>query len=345
MTVLLLDPTRPTVLPVDAVDLLRRPMRFTDDVPEQLRRQLSRFSSGDGDPVVVSTTRDDPTVRAALAAGEQLVEPPGPDYPALGEAIEVMDTLRRLGKWESGQTHASLRPYLLEETYEVLDAIDSGSSDELRDELGDLLLQVLFHARIAGDGNAFDVEDVAAALVAKLRRRSPLLSAPNLSMDIAAQESAWQAAKAAEKPSRRSCVDGIATGLPALALASKVAARAFAAGLPSGLVPERITRVELAADGTGDAEGELRRDVLAFMADIRAAERAAAAAGAQPGELSAELWFAHWPRRPESPDRAAVGVTDGDDGVTTDVTEPSWRRSPTADTCDVRADSCAGEDA
>lgn len=245
---------------------------------------------------------------------------------AMVEAIEVMDTLRRLGQWESGQTHASLRPYLLEETYEVLDAIDAGDPAELRDELGDLLLQVLFHARIAADSQAFDVDDVAAALVAKLRRRSPLLTTPDLAMDIAAQESAWQAAKAAEKPGRRSSVDGIAPGLPALALASKVLSRAAAVGVPAELVPERITRIALPVDGDGDAEGDLRREVLAFAAAIRSAEAAAALAGSAPAQLSAADWIAHWPR-PAAPDAVAPdkdGVTDeeaaaDDDDVTNDV--------------------------
>lgn len=264
------------------------------------------------------TAQGDPTLPGdgPAVAADPAARPVGS---AVAEAIEVMDTLRRLGRWESGQTHASLRPYLIEETYEVLDAIDSGDAAELRDELGDLLLQVLFHARIAQDARSFDIDDVAAALVAKLRRRSPLLTTPDLTMDIADQESAWQAAKAVEKPGRRSCVDGIALGLPALALAGKVLGRAAGAGLPADLVPESITRIALPADGEGDAEGELRRRVLAFAERIRAAERAAVDAGIEPGEMTAETWRLYWPAGRSN--GVATDVIDGDGDVTNDATE------------------------
>jgi XTP/dITP diphosphohydrolase len=114
----------------------------------------------------------------------------------LREAAKVMDRLWAFGGWEVTQTHESLRRYLVEETYEVLDAIESGDPDSLREELGDLLLQVLFHSRIAEESGAFTVDDVAATLVAKLAARSPHLSNGHTGpLDVAEQEAAWEVAK------------------------------------------------------------------------------------------------------------------------------------------------------
>ncbi|WP_280510008.1 MazG family protein [Nocardia farcinica] len=167
----------------------------------------------------------------------------------LAGAVEVMDRLWSFGGWEVTQTHDSLRPYLLEETYELLDAIGHGDTETIKEELGDLLLQVLFHSRIAEAAGEFTVHDVAAALVAKLVNRSPHLVGaaidPGATREekIAAQERAWQERKSAEK-TRRSCLDGIAPAQPALALAEKVVARSRAAGLPDDLVPGELRVVD-----------------------------------------------------------------------------------------------------
>ncbi|MGN2635956.1 MazG family protein [Nocardia takedensis] len=228
----------------------------------------------------------DPTARetAVVAAG-------------LTDAVEVMDRLWRFGGWESTQTHDSLRPYLLEETYELLDAIQAGDAETVKEELGDLLLQVLFHSRIAQQAGEFTVEDVAAALVAKLVHRSPHLDGAGLDPDagvaekIAAQESAWETAKSAEK-ARRSCLDGIAMAQPALALAEKVIARATRAGLPDDLVPEQLRSVRLG--GPDSAEERLRKATLEFAAAIRGAEDAAEVARGRRGPLAAEDWRAYW---------------------------------------------------
>lgn len=206
----------------------------------------------------------------------------------LVEAADVMDRLWSYGGWEVTQTHESLTSYLVEETYELLDAVASGDTDEIREELGDLLLQVLFHARIAQAAGGFTVDDVAAGLVAKLAHRSPHL-AEDVSgpIDIAEQERAWEARKEAEK-GRASCLDGIATSLPALALAEKVLGRARKAGLPDDLVPDALTTVRI-----GDnAEVRLRGEVLTFADRVRAVERAAAVTGS--GRLTADDWRAHW---------------------------------------------------
>jgi XTP/dITP diphosphohydrolase len=222
---------------------------------------------------------------------------------SLAEAVDVMDRLWQFGGWEVTQTHDSLRPYLLEETYELLDAIQAGDADAIREELGDLLLQVLFHSRIAEAAGEFTVDDVAATLVAKLVHRSPHLDPeqqPGAGDDrtveekIAAQERAWEARKSAEK-SRRSCLDGIAMAQPALALAEKIRSRSLKAGLPEDLVPESLRVIRLG--GPGNAEERLRKAALGFAARIRAAEDAAEAVTGARAPLSAAAWRAHWPSR------------------------------------------------
>lgn len=220
----------------------------------------------------------------------------------LTAAVDVMDRLWRFGGWEVTQTHDSLRPYLLEETYELLDAIQHEDSGTIREELGDLLLQVLFHSRIAEAAGEFTIDDVAAALVAKLVNRSPQLSgegaaygfdsAASVTDKVAAQEKAWEERKNAEK-ARRSCLDGIAMAQPALALAEKVRARSARAGLPDDLIPEELRVVRLGEPES--AEERLRKATLRFADAIRAAEDAAEAARGERLPLSAADWYRYWP--------------------------------------------------
>ncbi|QIS15706.1 MazG family protein [Nocardia arthritidis] len=216
----------------------------------------------------------------------------------LVEAVEVMDRLWRFGGWEVTQTHDSLRPYLLEETYELLDAIQHEDAETIKEELGDLLLQVLFHSRIAQAAGEFTVAEVAAALVAKLTNRSPQLAGPvidpaaTVDEKIALQEKAWEERKSAEK-ARRSCLDGIAMAQPALALAEKVRARSAKAGLPDDLVPDALRVVHLGAPES--AEERLRKATLVFADAIRAAEDAAEADRGERVPLSAADWRKYWP--------------------------------------------------
>ncbi|SUE16989.1 ntp pyrophosphohydrolase [Rhodococcus gordoniae] len=214
------------------------------------------------------------------------------DYTALVEAAAVMDRLWSFGGWEVTQTHESLRRYLIEETYEVLDAVESGDPDELREELGDLLLQVLFHSRIAEANGQFTVEDVATTLVAKLAARSPHLTNGHTGpLDVAEQEAAWEVAKKAEK-ARASCLDGIAMAQPALSLTDKVIERATRAGLPAHLVPAELRLVRVTGDG--DAESALRSATMDFVAAVRAAEKAAHADGVPYGALDTDAWERYW---------------------------------------------------
>ena len=207
-------------------------------------------------------------LRAAEPAGSGLLA-----------AAEVMDRLRSPGgcPWDAEQTHESLRRYLLEETYELLEAIDGGDRDALREELGDVLLQVLFHARIAAEDPSapFDIDDVAAGLAAKLVRRHPHVFATDEAVyDAESQERRWAELKAAEKP-RTSVVDGVVLAQPALSLAAALARRAARAGVavpePSGTgVGDRLFAIaaEAAADGE-DPELALREVARRFATRLR----------------------------------------------------------------------------
>jgi XTP/dITP diphosphohydrolase len=156
---------------------------------------------------------------------------------ALARAVEVMDRLRSPGgcPWDAEQTHRTLARYLLEETYETLEAIETDDAVLLREELGDLLLQVLFHARIAEelpDGERFSIEDVAADLTDKLVRRHPHVFAVGAGANLSAGEVAesWDQLKTREK-GRVSLTDGIPLAQPALALAGALVGRVERAGL------------------------------------------------------------------------------------------------------------------
>lgn len=206
----------------------------------------------------------------------------------LARAIEVMDRLRSPGgcPWDAEQTHASLAKYLVEETYEVLEAIDLDDPALLREELGDVLLQVLFHARLGQertDGAAFSIDEVAADLADKLIRRHPHVFAREAEPEgISAAEvnARWEAQKATEK-ARTSVADGVPMGLPALSLAGKLAARAQRAGL--GAVTQAAIDTAAIDAAPVDLEAafgarllEIARDAVAAGVDPESALRSAA---------------------------------------------------------------------
>ena len=171
MTVILVDPRRPSLVPVEAIELLTGEVQYTEEMPVAVPWSLPAARSahsGEDAPVLLSSDPDHPSVTARLAAGERLISGPR-QQPGerLVDAVAMMDKLRTAGPWESEQTHDSLRRFLLEETYELFDAVHGGDAEALRDELGDVLLQVLFHARIAEDApqHSFTIDDVADALV------------------------------------------------------------------------------------------------------------------------------------------------------------------------------------
>jgi XTP/dITP diphosphohydrolase len=180
------------------------------------------------------------------------------------EFLEVMRRLRAECAWKAGQTHRSLVRYLLEETHETIEAIESGDPDHLREELGDLLLQVYFHAVIAEESGEFTIDDVAADIIAKMHRRNPHVFAPDADSptDAAEIDAAWQRIKAEEKQ-RTSVTDGIPPTLPALLYADKVLDRLARAGTtptPSGddLGDRLLALVAEARESGTDPEQALR---------------------------------------------------------------------------------------
>ncbi|MFC9690157.1 MazG family protein [Kribbella sp. NPDC056951] len=195
------------------------------------------------------------------------------------DLVRVMDRLRRNCPWDQEQTHESLAKYLLEETYETLEAIDTGDRDHLREELGDLLLQVAFHSRIAEDDDAFTIDDVAGGIVEKLVRRHPHVFGTVHAADAAAVEANWESIKAAEKQ-RSSVLEGIPTALPALALADKILGRAskLTTELPAPTSDQDRIGAQLLAlvqesRALGvDAEQALRTTLQHLATEIRAAE-------------------------------------------------------------------------
>jgi XTP/dITP diphosphohydrolase len=198
----------------------------------------------------------------------------------LERAVEVMDRLRAPGgcPWDAEQTHESLARYLLEETYEVLEAIERDDRTLLREELGDLLLQVLFHARLAEEEpDPYSIEDVAADLVDKLVRRHPHVFADGHPTDAATLNETWERQKIAEK-GRTSAVDGVPLAQPALALSGKLVSRANRAGLDIPVPTEdeigaRLFAIVQEAVAAGiDPETALRRTTRAYRDAILAAE-------------------------------------------------------------------------
>lgn len=293
MTVVLVDPRRPSLVPVEALALLAGEIVYTEElpivVPWSLPAARSVLSGVDA-PVLLSSDRNHPDVVARLAAGEALIAAPdAPPGERLIDAVAIMDRLRTTGPWESEQTHDSLRRFLLEETYELFDAVRSGDADELCAELGDVLLQVLFHARIAEDAleRPFSIDDVADSLLRKLVNRAPAVLAGE-EISLADQVAQWEERKSLEKKSRDSIMDDLPTAQPALALAQKVLQRLARAGVPADLIPETITTVTVAAGI--DAENDLRTAVLELMDTVRAVEKTII------GEPTEEQWRANWPQ-------------------------------------------------
>jgi XTP/dITP diphosphohydrolase len=281
------------------------PAALTD--PAELARLLTAAVAGPGDPgpgdggldapdpdapgpgdTVFLCPHDPPGRPAdqppgAVALADELGGPSGPAgmavellYGSTGlpgsellTLVSVMDTLRRNCPWDAKQTHESLAPFLIEESYEALDALESGDRQALRDELGDVLLQVMFHARVAEERageTGFDVDDVADGIVTKLVRRHPHVFAEVAVSGAEDVKRNWDAIKAAERAaatgSAGSVLDSVPFGQPALALAAQLQRRAERAGVPAELT---------AADGAGEAGDGLGAELFELVAKARAA--------------------------------------------------------------------------
>ena len=213
---------------------------------------------------------------------------------SFADLVAVMDRLRSPGgcPWDAAQTHATLVQYAVQEVYEVVEAVESGDRRALLEELGDLLLQVVFHARIAGEHptEPFGIDEVAAGVAEKLRRRHPHVFGDVVVNDATDVHQRWEASKRAEKE-RGSALDGIPLGMPGLARAQQLVDRAGRAGLPveravavgsvpgpadqAGGIGYRLLVLVMEAAVAGiDAEAALRAAVRELEAALRLGEAA-----------------------------------------------------------------------
>ena len=184
---------------------------------------------------------------------------------SLLELVAIEERLRGPGgcPWDVEQDHSSLARYAVEEVYELLEAIARGNSDAIREELGDVLLQVVFHAQIAADDGAFDIDDVARGISQKLIRRHPHVFGDAVAEDAAAVVRRWDELKADEKPERTGPFDGVVAAQPALPYAAKLSARAVRRGLEQPEREDLADRIAsdlgglLAADDADERSGHL----------------------------------------------------------------------------------------
>ncbi|WP_030261035.1 MULTISPECIES: MazG family protein [Streptomyces] len=277
-----------------------------------LARLLTEQPAGAGPTVWLGSPDGDPGLTDALArlaverAGEvpEIEVLPGSyDLPGarLLDLVTVMDRLRSPGgcPWDAEQTHESLVKYLVEEAYELVEAIEEGDRGTLREELGDVLLQVFFHSRIAEEHptEPFTVDDVAGDIVEKLMYRHPHVFGDVEAEGAAEVEANWEQLKAAEKADRESVLDGVPAGLPSLAYAAKLVSRVRRAGftqvpdepyaLPAELTAASAGRLLLAVaqrahDAGVDVDAALRSAARGYRDAVRAAEGLKPAEGIEP---------------------------------------------------------------
>lgn len=204
-------------------------------------------------------------------------------HPQLEELIATMEHLRAPGgcAWDREQTHSSLVRYLLEEAYELVEAIESKDDAQLIEELGDVLYQVLFHADIAAEAGRFTLEDVAAHMNAKMIGRHPHVFATETAATAGEVVELWDDLKKVEKPGRTSVLDGVPQAMPSLLLADKLLGKAEKLGVTvTGSAPATedelgallLSLVSAARDQGLDAERALRGALRSLQDDIRAAE-------------------------------------------------------------------------
>ncbi|MFE9425220.1 MazG family protein [Kitasatospora sp. NPDC006697] len=250
------------------------------------------LGSQDGDPGLTGALARI-AVEEAGRAPEIEVLPGSYDLPGarLLDLVAVMDRLRSPGgcPWDAEQTHASLVKYLVEEAFELVEAIEEGDRATLREELGDVLLQVFFHSRIAQEDaeDPFSIDEVAGDIVDKLIYRHPHVFGDSDADTTDQVEANWEQLKAAEKGDRESVLDGVPGGLPALAFAAKLVSRVRRAGftgvadapyaLPGELTEASVGELLLAVvqrahDAGVDPDAALRHAARGYRAAVRAAE-------------------------------------------------------------------------
>ena len=206
-------------------------------------------------------------------------------HPHFDELVATLERLRAPGgcAWDREQTHGSLVQYLVEETYELVDAIEEGTDADQVEELGDVLYQVLFHADIAREEGRYTLEDVAEHMTRKMVGRHPHVFGDAVADTPDAVVARWDEIKAQEKSHRTSSLDGIPDRMPALALADKLLGRAAKAGIIRDPAPVPETEEQLGADllavvagarAAGlDAERALRGALRTLRDDVVARER------------------------------------------------------------------------
>ena len=261
-----------------------------------------------------------------------------PDASQLARLLDIMARLRDPAggcPWDLEQSFATIAPYTIEEAYEVAEAAESGDIAALRDELGDLLMQVVFHARMAEEAGHFAFDDVARAIAEKMIRRHPHVFADARVSGSAAQTQAWEEQKAGERRAQaaaagrtESALDGVGLGLPALTRAEKLQKRAARVGfdwseappifdkiaeeidelrreMDDGGAPERLEDelgdllfavTNLARHLKLDPEQALRRASRKFERRFRQVEERLAAAGIAPAEAGLDRMEAEWRR-------------------------------------------------
>ncbi|GGX92311.1 nucleoside triphosphate pyrophosphohydrolase [Streptomyces fructofermentans] len=253
-------------------------------------QELVASCAGGRTVVVVATGEGEPRLTDGLArlAGSGRVSmpdlellPASYDLPGarLLDLVQVMDRIRAECPWSSRQTHEGLAKYGLEEAYELVEAIEEGDRDELREELGDVLLQVVFHARIAEEDETepFSIDDVAGGIVTKLIHRHPHVFGDATASTPEEVKEHWLRTKAEEKR-RASVTDGVPLGQPGLALAAKLASRARTAGIEvplprgEGVGYELLALAARAEEQGVDPEAALRVAARAYRDAIRATE-------------------------------------------------------------------------
>ncbi|MEU9185285.1 nucleoside triphosphate pyrophosphohydrolase [Streptomyces sp. NPDC048484] len=257
-------------------------------------QELVDACAGGHTVIVVATGEGEPRLTDGLSRLAGTGRVPMPDLELLPasydlpgarllDLVQVMDRIRVECPWSSQQTHKGLAKYGLEEAYELVEAIEEGDRHELREELGDVLLQVVFHSRIAEEGSPedqsepFSIDDVAAGIVTKLIHRHPHVFGDETASTPEEVKEHWLRTKAEEKQ-RTSVTEGVPLGQPGLALAAKLASRARAAGLEAPLPRGEGVGYELLAlavraevDGV-DPEAALRAAARAYRDAIRASE-------------------------------------------------------------------------
>lgn len=209
---------------------------------------------------------------------------PTPPHPQMDQLISTLERLRAPGgcAWDRDQTHASLVQYLTEETFELIEAIESGTREELIEELGDVLYQVLFHADIEAEAGSFTLEDVAEHMRLKMIARHPHVFGEATAETPEDVVATWEHIKSIEKSHRSSVLDGIPQAMPALAVADKIVGRAAKVGVVRDAAAIPATEAELGAQLLGmvtaaraaglDAERALRGALRELQDEVRAAE-------------------------------------------------------------------------